>query len=171
MTRITCLAIALSFALAGCGTVRPSKFQCPHPDGVSCMSTLEVYEASLSRHGPSASDPRRTAPAPSPSRAAAPRQPAGPAVIVEEDGGSLRLVSHTVETPVPVAPSAPLRTDPQVLRIWLAPWEDTRGDLHLPGYVYSEIVGRTWAVGERAPTPRSTLRLLEPASPTASASN
>jgi hypothetical protein len=38
------LALGLVLALGACSPIRPSKFQCPHPEGVSCMSTLEVYE-------------------------------------------------------------------------------------------------------------------------------
>ncbi|EGV32689.1 Type IV conjugative transfer system protein TraV [Thiorhodococcus drewsii AZ1] len=42
----------------------------------------------------------------------------------------------------------PLRLPAQVMRIWLAPWEDDRGDLHASGYVYTEIVPRTWTLAE-----------------------
>lgn len=42
----------------------------------------------------------------------------------------------------------PLRLPAQVMRIWLAPWEDERGDLHASGYVYTEIAPRTWTLAE-----------------------
>ena len=40
----------------------------------------------------------------------------------------------------------PLRLPSQVMRIWLAPWEDDQSDLHASGYVFTEIVPRTWTL-------------------------
>ena len=42
----------------------------------------------------------------------------------------------------------PVRTNAMVMRIWIAPWEDKEGDLHAPGLVFKEIVGRRWNFGE-----------------------
>lgn len=44
----------------------------------------------------------------------------------------------------------PLRTPPVVMRVWVASWQDSRGDLHMPGYTYTEIEPRRWAVGEES---------------------
>ena len=35
------------------------------------------------------------------------------------------------------------------MRIWIAPWEDSRGDLHAPGYLYTEIDPRRWTLDTR----------------------
>jgi hypothetical protein len=35
------------------------------------------------------------------------------------------------------------------MRIWIAPWEDSRGDLHAPGYLYTEIDPRRWTLDDR----------------------
>jgi len=43
----------------------------------------------------------------------------------------------------------PIRTPARVLRIWIAPWEDKSGDLHMASLVYSEIEKRRWVVGEK----------------------
>jgi len=45
----------------------------------------------------------------------------------------------------------PLRLPPRVIRIWVAPWEDSDGDLHQPSYIYSEISPRRgrWLFGEK----------------------
>ena len=40
-----------------------------------------------------------------------------------------------------------LRVPARVMRIWIAPWEDSRGDLHAPGYRYTEIEPRRWTLG------------------------
>ncbi len=49
---------------------------------------------------------------------------------------------------------AALRVPARVMRIWIAPWEDSRGDLHAPGYLYTEIEPRRWALGAREPIAR-----------------
>jgi len=49
----------------------------------------------------------------------------------------------------PAAGAIPLRTPARVMRIWIAPWEDSRGDLHAPGYLYTEIEPRHWALDDR----------------------
>ena len=51
--------------------------------------------------------------------------------------------------PRPEGP-VPIRLPAQVLRVWIAPWEDAHGDLHAPGYVYTEVVPRRWSFGEPA---------------------
>ena len=52
---------------------------------------------------------------------------------------------------------AALRVPARVMRIWIAPWEDSRGDLHAPGYLYTEIEPRRWALGAPAEAERATL--------------
>jgi conjugal transfer pilus assembly protein TraV len=55
------------------------------------------------------------------------------------------------------ADPAALRVPARVMRIWIAPWEDSRGDLHAPGYLYTEIEPRRWALGAPAEAERATL--------------
>ena len=59
-----------------------------------------------------------------------------------------RVVSSGAALPHPEDPSA-LRVPARVMRIWIAPWEDSRGDLHAPGYLYTEIEPRRWALDTR----------------------
>jgi conjugal transfer pilus assembly protein TraV len=59
--------------------------------------------------------------------------------------------------PRPEGP-VPIRLPAQVLRVWIAPWEDAHGDLHAPGYVYTEVVPRRWSLGEPA-TATATQRI------------
>ena len=42
----------------------------------------------------------------------------------------------------------PVRSAAQVMRIWIAPWEDRAGDLHTPGLLFTEVTPRKWNVGE-----------------------
>jgi len=59
-----------------------------------------------------------------------------------------RVVSTGPSLPGVADPSA-LRVPARVMRIWIAPWEDSRGDLHAPGYLYTEIEPRRWALDAR----------------------
>jgi len=56
----------------------------------------------------------------------------------------------------PVAGAVPLRSPARVMRIWIAPWEDSRGDLHAPGYLYTEIDPRRWTLGGPVDRDRET---------------
>jgi hypothetical protein len=67
-----------------------------------------------------------------------------------------RVVSAGAALPRPEDPAA-LRVPARVMRIWIAPWEDSRGDLHAPGYLYTEIEPRRWALGAPAQAERATL--------------
>ena len=44
----------------------------------------------------------------------------------------------------------PIRTPATVMRIWVAPWEDTDGDLNASGYIYTEIMPRRWVITDGA---------------------
>jgi conjugal transfer pilus assembly protein TraV len=61
-----------------------------------------------------------------------------------------------ITTPVPssaVAPAA-LRTAPRVLRLWIAPWEDSDGDLHEASTVHVLIDHGRWLIERVRPAPR-----------------
>jgi conjugal transfer pilus assembly protein TraV len=58
------------------------------------------------------------------------------------------------------ADATALRTPAQVLRVWVAPWEDAHGDLHGAAYVYTEVEGRRWVLGE--PAARTVSPVLTP---------
>lgn len=57
------------------------------------------------------------------------------------------------------------RMPAKVLRIYISPWEDEQGDLHMGGYVFSEVAPRKWSVGARAVSADSGYRLLHLNSP------
>jgi len=59
-----------------------------------------------------------------------------------------RVVSTGAGLSRPEDPLA-LRSPARVMRIWIAPWEDSRGDLHAPGYLYTEIEPRRWTLDTR----------------------
>lgn len=69
----------------------------------------------------------------------------------EDEQQSLFTRAHGDQRDQALLPSVgnpvPLRTEAEVIRIWIAPWEDKQGDLNLESLVYSEINKRKWVVG------------------------
>jgi conjugal transfer pilus assembly protein TraV len=155
----------LVLGLAGCGAVPGSStYGCGGlPEGVSCMSARDVYkltddgkpvialpgqptalDAAPAAAGPAAGSPAVMISRPPSASATFPRQPLPATGQVQtialrpEDAGAADIV--------------PLRTPSRVLRVWIAPWEDTSGRLHVPGYTYAEIEPRRWSIGEAAAT-------------------
>ena len=149
----------LVLGLAGCGAVPgTSTYGCGGlPEGVSCMSARDVYkltdggkpvvalpgQPTALDAAPAAAHPPAAGPT-TPASTLSPRPPlpaTGPMQTIAlppEDAGAADIV--------------PLRTPSQDLRVWIAPWEDTSGRLHVPGYTYAEIEPRRWSIGEAAAT-------------------
>ncbi|UJJ60576.1 TraV family lipoprotein [Rhodanobacter denitrificans] len=210
------LALAL---LAGCAASGGSKFACPNPTGVTCMSPMEVYEATnhadevkgvdpkeaakLSREGRAAgkvagAEPAQASVVASPaharSQASAPsravttaRRPytKAPPLALALDGATLAVVAPgtarlaTTSTPsLPPASSTAVRPRPgvpalgadgspdafrqaaKIMRIYLRPWEDDAGDLHMSGFIFTEIEPRKWSVAQRVTDDSGLFRLL-----------
>lgn len=53
------------------------------------------------------------------------------------------VINNYVNPNLPDKP-VPIRTPAQIMRVWIAPYEDEGGNLHAPGYVYTEIMPRRW---------------------------
>ena len=47
------------------------------------------------------------------------------------------------------------------MRIWVAPWEDSDGDLNVSGYLFTELEPRRWMVGKAAPSVATSLKPLQ----------
>lgn len=71
--------------------------------------------------------------------------------------------------PQPVKQPVPILKPAEVMRVWIAPWVDTKQDLHWPGYVFTEITPRRWTYGESEITDTLTgapVIVEDPATPT-----
>ncbi|MDD5298834.1 MAG: type IV conjugative transfer system lipoprotein TraV [Rhodocyclaceae bacterium] len=122
MRNLPLLAIAILGVggLNGCAgtmsgmTGSDSKFACKAPDGVTCSSLSGVYANAVANNLPAL---RKDDKGDASGKAAMPPSPG-------------EVVGH--------APSSgdPIRSQPKILRVWIAPWEDTDGDLHDQSYVY-----------------------------------
>jgi conjugal transfer pilus assembly protein TraV len=137
-------AAVATVVLSGCTAIGQPDFSCNGmPGNVTCMDSLTVYEltndpaldaavraevARLSAEGETNIDTK--------------------AVIASikqtrnyTQAGSTTLMA-ALSQPMPVLEPA------RVVRIWVAPWIDNKGDLHMPGYLFSEITPRRWSFGE-----------------------
>lgn len=169
--------------LAAC-TPYNSEFTCPlNEGGIACASARQVYELTNAA-APAASAPvsPTTAEATPPPAAAfagvdsepiSPGATAAPAAAGPATAGGVWPVAVTSSAYGPAA-LLPLRTPAQVIRVWIAPWEDSGGNLILSGYVYSEVAPRRWQVGntavgtgvpQLAPVPFATRQAARPAPP------
>ena len=141
-TIIRSIAIASTLALmSGCAT---TKYQCPAPNGVTCMSASGVYELTNA-----------------PGKAGM----AAASGVTMKKGASARGGAHEevkpaadinqVVTPLPKPGDViPIREQSRVMRIWIAPWVDTGGNLNMASRVYTEIEPKRWSVGEEvSPVP------------------
>lgn len=115
---LTVLAVA---CLSGCSLgVGSGKFACPGmPNGIVCKSPAEVY--ALTNVGDATLDALDTK--------ALEKNPFTRPAISSNSG------------PVPVL------EEPQVMRVWIAPWVDDKKDLHWPSYLFTEVTPRRWSFG------------------------
>jgi len=63
--------------------------------------------------------------------------------------------------PAPAPQTDPVRAPAQVMRIFVAAWEDDTGSLHMPSTVFVEIAPRRWKVGSPAIQSSAGFRLFE----------
>ena len=161
------LSLALS-ALSGCSVlgVGEEEFACTGmPDSVYCHSARDVYEKTNSGVVPSpvrqedgaynkdCDDCQRaedTNPELAQGQVSKTESQTGEGAQVTT-GKTLKtltttgdeVISNYVSPRLPSEP-VPIRTPAQIMRIWVAPYVDTNGDLVAPGFVYTEIEPRRW---------------------------
>ena len=139
MSRSILLLASLVSPLTGCAArgLGNSQYGCKGmPEGVRCLSTLEVYAATEHAdavHSTGAQGEPHSSISPDVSD---PRVPHG-----GPDSPTVVLLPKADAT-------VPLRVPAQVMRIWFAPWEDASGDLHVGLVSFTEIVPRRWAIGD-----------------------
>ena len=121
------IALIVPTVLAGCASTMSgldgeTKFACKAPEGVSCASLSGVYANAVANNLPALRKEGKGE-----------AQAAPPAKSGEIIGR---------------APSSgdPIRTRPKVLRLWIAPWEDSDGDLHDQSYIYVVADPGRWVI-------------------------
>lgn len=153
---------SVTLLLSACakdGRTRPS---CPVPDGISCISTLEVYERTNTHDDLTSSyaaSEAGSAPVTLPGAVGVHHQTWGTRVdgdTIALDSTPQRPLGHVSAASgfVNVPESEPFRVPAKVMRIYVRAWQDEQGDLHTPGFIFTEIEPRKWSVG--LPTDEAT---------------
>ena len=147
MSRVMVVSLVLTMALSGCVTGQ-SDFSCSKPDGVTCMDSISVLETTndaalekalrerIRQLDAAGVDPSEIKPYEILAELKAQRRSGSTAVP------AMATLTQPINGPLPVLQPA------KVVRIWIAPWIDRKSDLHLPGYIFSEITPRRWTIGE-----------------------
>jgi conjugal transfer pilus assembly protein TraV len=108
--------VAFVVFLGGCASTMSglngsSQFSCKAPDGVTCSSLSGVYANAVANNLPAL-------------------RKEGKAADSDREDSHESIVGRAPES------GSPIRVQSKVLRVWIAPWEDTDGDLHDQSYVY-----------------------------------
>lgn len=77
------------------------------------------------------------------------------------DASASQLAIPTANTSTAPSPAS-LRAPPRVVRLWIAPWEDTDGDLHEASLVHVVIDTGRWLIERVRPAARSRLDVARP---------
>ena len=146
MKRIAIIGALLPIALlSGCSswlnTAGEDEFSCPGmPQGIICKSPMAVYKSTNQMPALTDSD-----------------MPIGQKVPNVKYGNDLgktasseqnRKASNGMPGPQVADLARPVRVPAQVMRIWIAPWIDSKDDLHFPSYLFTEVQPRTWSFGK-----------------------
>lgn len=163
--RSALVALSLVLVLSGCTSITgmsgATDFECKAPKGVPCMSMSGVYANVRAGNVPGLSGTT-----PSAAEAGTPESPvpqtksgdsAGqlatapgvalstpqtmPTALQAQPGAFEKVLPTTMNVP---ASGTPLRTPERILRIWIAPLEDSEGTLHDQRYVYVQVDRGQW---------------------------
>lgn len=152
-----CTSVSGVYANAGQGARQLLGSEAPRATGSGALGTSAADGTShgpLVRSGAGAPaakvSPAETRPAPAPASGATTVAPTAPSGAV------------------PAQSTAALRTAPRVLRLWIAPWEDSDGDLHEASTVHVLIDHGRWLIERVRPAPRAPrMGVTPPAAPSA----
>jgi conjugal transfer pilus assembly protein TraV len=183
---VVVVALLAVFGLGACGAgvavPGSSEYSCAgRPEGVVCRSTRDIYALTEERdrvHEADLAQPVGDGAGGRPIRVAADGV-AAPGAAVGAPAASAAAVATPREGVIAMAPPAPVavsdpiafaaaraggprRLDARVVRIWIAPWQDQRGDLRMPGHVYAEVHPRSWSFGGEPPQAPASNLLMTP---------
>lgn len=125
------LLLPLVLLATGCSIFNfgKSEFSCPGmPEGVICDKASNVYKMTNDRSELLTTKPTEDAKKP-------------------EDKGANLLPSRLL---APVSSPMPILEPAKVMRIWVAPYQDAKGDLQWPSHIFTEVTPRKWTIGENA---------------------
>jgi len=123
-------------------------YACKAPVGSQCTSVSGVYANSIHGQPPASALPK---PAKEPTSTAA----------------AATVASASTAAPGLGAPPSALRSQPRVLRLWIAPWEDADGDLHEASVVHALVDTGRWLIERVTPANRQRVDAVRPPIPSA----
>jgi conjugal transfer pilus assembly protein TraV len=138
-----CTSVSGVYANAGQGARQLLGSDAPRAVG---SGALGASAADATSHGPVV---RSGAGAPAPKASPAETRPASAPA-----SGATTVAPTAPSGAVPAQSTAALRTAPRVLRLWIAPWEDSDGDLHEASTVHVLIDHGRWLIERVRPAPR-----------------
>ena len=152
-----CTSVSGVYANAGQGARQLLGSDAPRAAGSGALGTPV---ADATSHGPVV---RSGAGAPAPKASPAETRPASAPA-----SGATTVTPTAPSGVVPAQSTAALRTAPRVLRLWIAPWEDSDGDLHEASTVHVLIDHGRWLIERVRPAPRAPrMGVTPPAAPSA----
>lgn len=124
--------------LSGCassmsGLGGSERYACKAPEGVACTSVSAAYANSV-------------------------RALPGPAQLSATKPTALPPLYEAT----PIAPANRIRSNPRLLRVWIAPWEDSDGDLHEEAFVHVIVDTGRWLIDHVRPAPRTSIDSVAP---------
>lgn len=127
MRNLAAIALMLPTVLVGCASTMTgldggSQFSCKAPDGVTCSSLSGVYANAVANNLPALRKNGKG-----------------------ESTDKVETKQSDITGRAPVS-GDPIRTQPKVLRVWIAPWEDTDGDLHDQSFIYVMTDPGRWKI-------------------------
>jgi len=152
---------AVAVALGGCassmnGLGGEASYACRAPAGAQCTSVSGVYANSI--HGlPSGLQLPQPAAAPTPAPI--------PAAVTHAP--TFEAAPATAVATAVAPPTASIRSQARVLRLWIAPWEDADGDLHEASVVHVLVDTGRWLIERVRPAQRNRIDTVRPPAPSA----
>ena len=149
---LTILVSILLNGLASCST----QYGCKGlPEDPACLSAVEAYQ--ITDKGNATVRPSDSTTPATGKLGASTSSPLGSASTLADTDNH-----RTKSVPIPkIDDPTPIWTPSKVMRIWVAPWEDTDGDLNVSGYLFTELEPRRWMVGKAAPSVATSLKPLQ----------
>ena len=150
---VTLLVGATATLLGGCASTMSGlggegSYACKAPVGSQCTSVSGVYANSIHGQPPASALPKPA------------NEPTSTAVAAT-------VASASTAAPGLGAPPSALRSQPRVLRLWIAPWEDADGDLHEASVVHVLVDSGRWLIERVTPANRQRVDAVRPPIPSA----
>lgn len=142
---------ATATLLGGCASTMSGlggegSYACKAPVGSQCTSVSGVYANSIHGQPPASALPK-------------------PATEPTSTAAAATVASASTAAPGLGAPPSALRSQPRVLRLWIAPWEDADGDLHEASVVHVLVDTGRWLIERVTPANRQRVDAVRPPIP------